>query len=378
MGERGPLRILLSAHHDLDERGGVAGSTRALAEGLAERGHEVQVCGFDLLERRRGAVRDALAYPHALAREVRRRLGGDGLDVVDASTGDLAYVGRSRIAASSCAFFTRSHGLEQLAARRRREGARRGELALRARYRAYHGGFRLHEVRRSLEAADGVLLLNDAEVAYATNELGLSSTRVWRTAPLAAALPAPRARAARDVLVLGPCSWRKGGDVALRVVEHLLRADPNLSASWHGLEHPDELAGRLAPALAVRVAFGGRYDPQTLSDLLGSHRVLLCCSRSEGLPVTLLEALASGIACVGTDVPGVRDLLAGVGLLAPDGHVEALTAAVRSLLGDEDLRQRLARSGREVASSPRWHRDAVLDELLGAYREVLSVKRPGR
>ncbi len=379
MGASSPLRIALTVHHPTGEAAGVAGSTQALAAALTDRGHDVEVLGFELLGRVRGGTRDALAFPHALSRELRRRLEADRLDVVDASTGDLAYVSRGRVTAASCAFFTRSHGLEQLAARRRRDGALRGELDLRWRYRAYHGGARLLEVRRSLTAADGVLLLNDAEVTFATDELHLAPTKIWRTAPLVPALPAPQPREPRDVLVLGPDSWRKGGDVALRVVERLLRADPARTASWHGLDEPAQLSARLGADVRSRFACAGRYDRQELATVLASHRVLLCCSRSEGLPVTLLEAISTGAACVGTDVPGVRDVLGdGVGLLAPDGDVDGLVAAAESLLDDDGARRMHAERARVAATSPRWRADAIVDRLCEAYRSVLAVKRPGR
>lgn len=376
-GPEDPLRVLLSVHHQVGDGGGAGGSTLALADALTARGHDVRLVGFGLLRRSRGGTLDAIAYPHALASELRRTLDEAALDVVDASTGDLAYMGRGRITASSCAFFTRSHGLEHLAARRRRAGARAGELELRARYRAYHGGLRLREVARSLRIADGVLLLNDAEEAFATGALRIPASKVWRTAPVAPPLPPPRPGSPRGVLVLGPCSWRKGGDVALRVLEHLLRADGALTASWHGLDDPEELSARLPSELRARLECSGRYGRQELADLLASHDVLLVASRSEGLPVTLLEAVSAGMACVGSDVPGIADVLAGgVGVLVPEGHVDGLVGAVRRLLCDPAARRAHAVAARE--SSTRWDPGRVVDDLVRAYREVLAIKRPGR
>ncbi len=92
-GDDAALRVLLIVHHDLVTGTGAAGSTIALGGELERRGHHVEVVGLDLLAHRRGATLDALAFPHAVARLVRGRLGRDDLDVVDASTGDLAYLG---------------------------------------------------------------------------------------------------------------------------------------------------------------------------------------------------------------------------------------------------------------------------------------------
>jgi glycosyltransferase involved in cell wall biosynthesis len=377
-GDDEPLSILLTVHHDLERTAGAAGSTLALADRLVQRGHRVDVVGLDALSHRRGALLDAVAFPHRVTAIVSDRLGRGDVDVVDASSGDLAYFAPRHVRATSAAVFSRSHGLEQLASARRREGARAGELALRVRYRAYHGGFRLREVARSLRAADGVLLLNQAEDDYARDTLGIQATRIWRTAPLLGDVDVPTPRSpARDVLVLGDASWRKGGDVAIRVIATLLLADATRTASWHGLADPAATAREFPDDLRDRVQCAGPYGRDALGELLSSHTVLLMASRSEGLPLTLLEALRAHIAVVGSDVPGVRDLLAsGAGVLVPEGHVEGMTAAVRLLLESPERRGACRAAAVDVVA--RYGPEHVLDELLSAYRTVLDVKRPPR
>ncbi len=376
--EEGCLSVLLTVHHALERGTGAAGTTLALAAELQDRGHRVEVLGFDDLARRRGATIDSITFPHHVARIVRGRLDRGDVDVVDASSGDLAYVAADRVRAASSAVFTRSHGLEHLASARRRQAARAGELDLRWRYSLYHGGIRLREVARSFAVADAALLLNDAEARFAERSLGVAGERVWRTSPVLddAVRRVPRAPT-RDVLVLGAASWRKGGDIAIRVLESLLRADPALSVSWHGLEDPARVAALLADDLRDRAALAGPYPREALAGLLAGHRVLLFASRSEGLPVTLLEALRSGIAIVGSDVPGVRDLLgSGAGVLVPDGHAEGMAGAVRMLLADERVRAACEAHGAAVAAS--HAATVVVDALLGAYRAVLEVKRATR
>ncbi len=375
MGSEGgpPLRVLLTVHHELVEGTGAPGSTLALSDELRRRGHEVEVAGFELLGGRRGDLGDAIAFPHAVARLVRRRLAAGALDVVDASTGDLAYLGASRARSSRAAVLTRSHGLEPLTVARRRAGARAGELHLRRRYAVYHGGVRSLEVARSLRVADAVLVLNDAEARYVADR-GLAA-RVVRTSPVLAPLaPAATVTPVRDVLVLGPASWRKGGDVAIRVLETLLRADPACTASWYGLDDPAATRRELSDDLAARLEAHGRYERAALPGIVAAHRVLVVASRSEGLPVTVLEALGLGIAVVGTDVAGVRDLLAGgAGRLVPDGHVEGLVGATRVLLDDDDARAACVEHGTTVAAA--HAAGPVVDRLVEAYGEVLALKR---
>ena len=93
--------------------------------------------------------------------------------------------------------------------------------------------------------------------------------------------------------------------------------------------------------------------------------------RGEGCPVALLEAMACGIACIATDVPGSRDILQdGVsGLLVPPEDANALAAAIRRLMEDPDLRKRLGAAARKrVAEHYTIEREVAAHEEL--YEEI--------
>jgi glycosyltransferase involved in cell wall biosynthesis len=72
-------------------------------------------------------------------------------------------------------------------------------------------------------------------------------------------------------------------------------------------------------------------------------------SEREGLPNALLEAMASGLACVAAEIPGVTTWLLrhdDNGLLHPVQDVGALRALLTRLIDDEDLRRRLGARAR--------------------------------
>ena len=68
----------------------------------------------------------------------------------------------------------------------------------------------------------------------------------------------------------------------------------------------------------------------------------------DGLPTVLLEAMALGTPCVGTDVTGIPELVRNeeTGLCVPAGDPEALAAALGRILDDPAMRLRLSRAGR--------------------------------
>jgi glycosyltransferase involved in cell wall biosynthesis len=104
----------------------------------------------------------------------------------------------------------------------------------------------------------------------------------------------------------------------------------------------------LIPAAAPLELLGERDD---VPDLLAAADVFVLSSRSEGLPISILEAMAAGLPVVATRVGGVPELVVDgeTGLLVPPGDARALAAALRTLLGDRELRLRLGAAGRARA-----------------------------
>ena len=110
----------------------------------------------------------------------------------------------------------------------------------------------------------------------------------------------------------------------------------------------EELEARVSDlGLSGRVLFlGQRLD---VPDLLAASDIFVLSSDWEGLPITILEAMASGVPCVSTAVGGVPEALTdGVsGLTVEPGDPGALADGIRTLARDPELRARMAAAARD-------------------------------
>ncbi len=123
-----------------------------------------------------------------------------------------------------------------------------------------------------------------------------------------------------------------------------------------------EAAGR---GLSDCVAFcGSRTD---VPELLRAADVFVLSSRREGLPIVVLEAMASGLPVAATRVGAISEVVRDGedGLLVPPGDPPALAAALARLLDDGELRARLSRHARNSVLE-----GFALDQVVRRYEEL--------
>ncbi len=105
---------------------------------------------------------------------------------------------------------------------------------------------------------------------------------------------------------------------------------------------------KLAAENGASVNFLGTVPNDKLPGYYNAYPVYILPSHYEGNPKTLLEAMACGSAILGTDVPGIRNVITHekTGLLCKEDAL-SLRAGIERLMGDEALRKRLGRAARE-------------------------------
>ena len=157
------------------------------------------------------------------------------------------------------------------------------------------------------------------------------------------------------IVSVGRLTEPKDFPTLLRALEQI---EPN---GWRALAAGDG-PQRAALEDGPLEVLGERDD---VPELLAAADLFVLSSRSEGLPISVIEAMAAGLPVVASDVGGVPELVVDgeTGLLVPPGNDRLLASALRRLLADPELRRRMGEAWRRRAEEafdlPRFHREHV-------------------
>lgn len=355
--------------------GGVGGAESVVVGGaaaLARAGVEAFVCAIrearaperaDALVERAAArgvptleVRSRGRIDPLLVRDLRRAIAGSQADVVHAH-GYKAVV----YAAAACGgrpLFVTHHGVGGVDAK----SAAYVAVAVAA-YRRATRVFAVSESTRAHLLRRGV---PPRRVVTLHNFVGLE---------LPAVVPDPDEDGTIRAAFLGRLSPEKGADVLLKALAWTSHRALRLSVFGDGPER--ERLELLAAELSLddRVRFEGFRD-DVVARILASHVVVLP-SRSEGLPMTMLEAMALGRPVLATRVGGVPEVFDASlgGELVPPDDPAALAAALDSFAGGAGARVALAMAGVErvrarVAPEP-WAEATAREYARGLARPRL-------
>lgn len=130
------------------------------------------------------------------------------------------------------------------------------------------------------------------------------------------------------------------------------------------LQHSQKLAAQ--SGLTRQIDFLGHVS--NLPEVLAQHQIFVLSTHYEGMPLALIEAMASGCACIGTHVVGVREVIEHkvTGLLVPENNPSALAAAIALLLENPEMAENLGRAARSAVE----HR-FTLEVMNDHYKELL-------
>jgi glycosyltransferase involved in cell wall biosynthesis len=119
--------------------------------------------------------------------------------------------------------------------------------------------------------------------------------------------------------------------------------------------------------IAAQVRFlGWRSD---LARIYAASDLFVLTSDNEGTPVALIEAMATGVASVATDVGGVRDVMSTERNLVPPGQPLPLADAASRLLADPQLRKVTGEQGRDGVLK-RFRLERLIADVVSLYRTL--------
>lgn len=173
-------------------------------------------------------------------------------------------------------------------------------------------------------------------------------------------------------------AW-KGVDVLLRALVDVPAARA-LIIGGHDQEPDLARLQALARELGIagRVTFTGLVEPHRVGEQLARAQVLVVPNPPSAIsthftsPLKLFEYMAAGRAIVASDLPAIREVLRHEenALLAEAGDAEAFAQAIRRLLEDRALAERLARAAAQDVQAHTWPKRA--ERLEALFREVLA------
>lgn len=247
--------------------------------------------------------------------------------------------------------------------------------------------------RRLLKSCDALFAVTEFE-KHALVERGIPEEKITVTGNTVADLRTLEAPVAADVrerllsrlglspetpyaICLGRKSPQKGIGLLLEAAPLIQRDFPQgrlvlagPSSEWFG-----RIFQNLPGDLRSFVVDAGQVSEEEKAALLQSAKVLLSPSAHEAYGIVFLEAWAAGIPAVGAGAGAITEVMGEGGLLFASGDARGLAAQAVRLLGDGDLRARLALAGRaQIASRPTAAQIAA--KVDGTYQRVLA--RRGR
>jgi glycosyltransferase involved in cell wall biosynthesis len=173
---------------------------------------------------------------------------------------------------------------------------------------------------------------------------------------------------------VGRLSWEKGTDIFLHAAAEVLHTFPNASFVVAG-DGPERTSlERLVDDLKIRrsVSLLGRRDD--MPSVYRSFDMMVSSSRQEGLPVAILEGMASGLPIIATAVGEVPKLVRNddTGVLLLPGDSGPLASAIMGLLGDRERCKRLGSAARQLISRD-YSAQKMTAEYLRVYADALTL-----
>jgi glycosyltransferase involved in cell wall biosynthesis len=346
---------------------------------IHDAGHEIDyLCADDVPPEWAGWFGRRIAFPLAVrSKAVAADRAGRRYDIVNVHEPSAAPVLLGRRGAGAPAVVVTSHGLERRAWELAKEEGRLGREAPGWRTRITYPISGLWPGELALRRADHVFCLNEDDRSALVDGFGRSPHTITRVIPGADEVYA-RAADARDYAraerVLFAGTWRKNKGVEDLVPAFVALAERHLRMTLHVVgagAPPDAVLAQFPESVRARVLCETPRNDGAMAAAFADADLFLLPSLFEGTPLTLMQAMMSGLPIVTTSTCGMKDVIADqqTGLLVPIRSPEALVGAVDRLAHDRPLRTRLGTAAR-AAAVRHYTWDCAAEPVLRAYESL--------
>lgn len=242
------------------------------------------------------------------------------------------------------------------------------------------------QVGRASRSADQVIAVSHATKQDVVELLGVDPGKVTIAYEAAGAECRPMERgemyrqrkrlglADRFILFVGTLEPRKNLPLLLRAFSAVWKEHrvPLVVVGGKGWLYEEVFATHESLALGDAVVFAGQVASEELVNYYNCAAALVLPSLYEGFGLPALEAMACGTPAIVSDVSSLPEITGDAALRVDPHDAEGFTAAMRAVLGDQELRETLRAKGLERASQFSWEKAAR--ETLDVYRKAMKVR----
>jgi glycosyltransferase involved in cell wall biosynthesis len=249
-----------------------------------------------------------------------------------------------------------------------------------------HGNADVYELPRAMEPVTRAVLQRADAVVSVSQDLGdylqkamdvSNVTVIPNGVDVNEFRPSYASRSALTFFSISRLVPRKNVHILIAAVQRLAAEGEAVSLIVAGTGPEEERIRRLSEESAGVVRFIGFIDEERKRGILNETDVFVQLSTREGLSIATLEALASGVPCVVSNLPGVREPIdAGrTGWYVDDPeNLESVVAALRKVLADRARLPEMKKACRAVAVE-RYSLEAMCDGYWKVFTDLLRSTR---
>ena len=175
-----------------------------------------------------------------------------------------------------------------------------------------------------------------------------------------------------EIICVGNLRWQKDYHLLIEAFARIAEQFPTwrVRIFGDGPERPSLEARIVAAGLEGRVVLEGTQRQEAIRDALQRAQLFVICSKAEGFPKALIEAMACGLPVVATNAGECATVLRGISATVPVGDAGALASAISEMLSDHSRRIVMADACQQRSMDFSWQHvsdivEATYDEMLG-------------